>query len=985
MAYTPMIEQYLQIKENYRDCILFFRLGDFYEMFFDDALVASRDMEITLTKKACGDGEFAPMCGVPYHAVDTYLSRLIAKGHKVAICEQTSDPAESKGIVEREVIRIVTPGTVLSSDMLDEHSNNFLMCIFKDEQYDVAWVDISTAEFFNVKITGEGKDEQLLSELIKLQPREIISDIDFSETAKMLDNCSCSIYKKADGAADNIIAYLKETQKQDITHLRPLRVLNIGDSMSLDKASIRNLELTETLYERQVQGSLLGILDKTKTAMGSRKMKAWLREPLIKCGQIEERLNAVDCFVSDVILKNNIREYLKPVYDLERLSSRIATGTANARDLVALKNSLSSLPDIKAELGSSNDKLLSDLNAKIADLRDLFALIDSSIKEEPPFTVREGGLIKEGFSEELDALNNSISDKTRWIAELENSEKERTGIRTLKLGYNKVFGYYIEVSKALAAGVPENYIRKQTLVNAERFITPELKEAESVVLNAQTKINDLEYRLFKSVCAAVSNRRNEILESASALASIDVLASFAEVSVKYNYVKPEVNEGDAIVISKGRHPVIERYIKDGLYVSNDVYLDRDDNSMLLITGPNMSGKSTYMRQLALIVLMAQSGCFVPADSAKIGICDRIYTRIGASDNLAMGQSTFYVEMSELAYILNTATEKSLVILDEIGRGTSTYDGLSIAWAVVEALTKPKKQVRTLFATHYHELTALSGEIRGVENLNVDVSEENGNIVFLHKIIPGSASKSYGIHVAKLAGVDVAHYLEVNRYGLRKLEELLGIDQSQAPLDNPDAVVGALAKKVFGSSNEQLATRAENLETCIAMDMDSEQLVALCTGLQGMDTDSELYTETMPSVTEESDGQTYTAPNVGDWTTMVTRVASGMSPVASVQELGDYEQLRNANEVDIWNGVGVTGVAGDCAEELEKHGWTIATTTNAAQFVYEETLVVYSDSDNEQAAQLVVADLGQGRVVRSAYRYNFTGDILVVVGKDYQPH
>ena len=762
MAYTPMIEQYLKIKEEYKDCILFFRLGDFYEMFFDDAITASRDMEITLTRKACGDGEFAPMCGVPYHAVDNYLSKLIAKGHKVAICEQTSDPAETKGIVEREVIRIVTPGTILSSEMLDEHSNNFLACIFREEQYDLAWVDVSTAEFFNVKITGESKDDQLMAELIKLQPREIISDEDFSETAKMLDNCVCYIYKKADSAADNIIAYLKETQKQDITHLRPLEVLNIGDAMCLDKASIRNLELTETLYERQVQGSLLGVLDKTRTAMGSRKMKSWLREPLIKEDQIHLRLDAVDTFCSDVILRNNIRENLKPVYDLERLSSRISTGTANARDMIALKNSLFVLSDIKAELAGTSDALLTDLNGKITDFRALYDLIDRAVKEDPPLTIREGGLIKDGYSEELDALNDSISDKTRWIANLEQSEKEKTGIRTLKLGFNKVFGYYIEVSKALAENVPDNYIRKQTLVNAERFITPELKEAESVVLNAQTKINDIEYRLFKELCAVVIENRAKLLETASALAALDVLASFADVAVKYDYVKPEVNSDDRIVITKGRHPVIERYIKDGQFVSNDVWLDENESSMLLITGPNMSGKSTYMRQLALIVLMAQAGSFVPAAAAKIGICDRIYTRIGASDNLAMGQSTFFVEMSELAYILNTATKRSLVILDEIGRGTSTYDGLSIAWAVVEALTKEGKQIRTLFATHYHELTALAGELKGVQNLNVDVAEENGNIIFLHKIVPGSASKSYGIHVAKLAGVPKSVLDSANR-------------------------------------------------------------------------------------------------------------------------------------------------------------------------------------------------------------------------------
>ena len=748
MAYTPMIEQYLEIKKQYSDCILFFRLGDFYEMFFEDALTASRDMEITLTKKACGDGEFAPMCGVPYHAVDSYVSKLIEKGHKIAICEQITDPKDAKGIVEREVIRIITPGTVLASDMLDETSNNFLMCIMAGDTYDCSWVDISTGEFFAMEIGGDSKDEQLMSELIKIQPKEIISNIDFSDK----NICVSSIYNKAEKAVDNILLYLKETQKQDIKHLSKLQVLHIGDAMCLDKATVKNLEIIETLFERKTQGSLLGVLDHCKTAMGSRKMKSWLKQPLLKKTQIEERLDAVETLADDFMLRNNIREELKPIYDLERLSSRVATGTANARDLIALKNSIASLPDLKADLESSENKLLTKYSKSIHDFKDLYTTLENAIVEDPPFTIREGGIIKPGYSKDLDDIVNSIADKTTWIASLEASEKEKTGIRTLKVGYNKVFGYFIEVSKSFINQVPEYYIRKQTLVNAERYITSELKDAENVVLNAKEKINGLEYQIFKSICENIISLTKEIQESSSAIAAVDVLTSFADVSVKNNYCKPKVSDNDKIVIKKGRHPVIETFISDGQFVSNDLYLDKNKSSLLLITGPNMSGKSTYMRQLALIVLMAQAGCFVPAEEAEIGICDRIYTRIGASDNLAMGQSTFFVEMSELAFILNTASPKSLVILDEIGRGTSTYDGLSIAWAVVEELTKEDKKIRTLFATHYHELTSLSEEIKGIKNLNVDVSEENGNIVFLHKIVEGSASKSYGIHVAKLAGV-----------------------------------------------------------------------------------------------------------------------------------------------------------------------------------------------------------------------------------------
>ena len=546
--------------------------------------------------------------------------------------------------------------------------------------------------------------------------------------------------------------YLVQTQKRDLGHITSIKVYSLGEHMSLDKSTIKNLELTETLFEKKLQGSLLGVLDKTHTAMGSRKLKQWLREPLNNVDSIKDRLSAVEFFYDEILCRNNIRESLKSVYDFERLTGRIATGTANGKDMIALKNSCFVLPDIKENLGCSGAPLVNRLNDSISSLTDIYELIDCAIVDDPPFTIKEGGIIKQGFSVELDELKDSIRDAQNWIASLENSERERTGIKNLKVGYNKVFGYYLEVTKSFYHMIPDNYIRKQTLANAERFITPELKETERLVLNAESKINDLEYRLFTEVRETLQKHIRRIQETSRAIAEIDVLISFAEVSEKNNYVKPEVNDSDIIVIEKGRHPVIERTIRDGVFVSNDTYLNKDDSSMLLITGPNMSGKSTYMRQTALIVLMAQAGCFVPCESAEIGICDRIFTRIGASDNLAQGQSTFFVEMSELAYILNTATSRSLVILDEIGRGTSTYDGLSIAWAAAEYLAKENRKIRSLFATHYHEMTELENTLSGVRNLNVDVAEDGGNVVFLHKIVPGSASRSYGIHVAKIAGV-----------------------------------------------------------------------------------------------------------------------------------------------------------------------------------------------------------------------------------------
>ena len=789
MKVSPMMQQYLDIKEQYKDCILFFRLGDFYEMFFDDALLASKELELTLTGKSCGQEERAPMCGVPFHAADSYIAKLVEKGHKVAICEQTEDPAQAKGIVKREVIQIVTPGTITSQSILSEKENNYLASVYaRSDAMSVAYCDISTGELYLTEYKGSDLYDVILNELVKINASEIILSQTFSEeyptdeikkitgayinilgdayfseksceeiikaqfncislTGLGLDFRPCAV-----PALGSLLNYLLETQKQTLKHLTHINIYEIGMHMVLDKATIRNLEITETLYEKKIQGSLLGILDKTHTAMGSRKMRQWLREPLNNAKEINLRLDGVEELYNELIIRNNIKQNLKQIYDFERLAGRIACGNANGKDLIALRNSIAVLPEIKSDLGVLHSEIMQSIDSRICDLSAVYNIIDRAICDEPPFTVKEGSLIKDGYSEELDSLKFSIKDAKTWISTLEGKERERTGIKNLKVGYNRVFGYYLEVTRSYYDLIPENYIRKQTLANAERFITPELKEMEGLVLNAETKINRMEYDLFVEVRNFIEGYIKDIQSTSSAVAELDVLTSFAHVSDKLGYVKPLVDESFELEIVKGRHPVIEQTVSNGMFVSNDTYLNNTNESMLLITGPNMAGKSTYMRQTALIVLMAQAGCFVPCERARIGVCDRIFTRIGASYNLAQGQSTFFVEMSELSYILNNAKARSLIILDEIGRGTSTYDGLSIAWAAVEYLCNDNTHIRTLFATHYHELTALEGERYGVKNLNVDVAEENGNIVFLHKIVEGSASRSYGIHVAKLAGI-----------------------------------------------------------------------------------------------------------------------------------------------------------------------------------------------------------------------------------------
>ncbi|MDR1953404.1 MAG: DNA mismatch repair protein MutS [Clostridiales Family XIII bacterium] len=787
---TPMLQQYMEIKEQHKDCILFFRLGDFYEMFFDDALEATRVLDITLTKKNFGaNTEKAPMCGVPIHSADTYIAKLVDRGYKVAICEQMEDKL-TRAIVSREVIRVHTPGTVTGDSMLKAQENNYLASIYEGSGgIGLAYCDISTGELSAAAIEGKDCTNVLLNELSRIGARELIlfcedelsalenvvrnetdvytsvmpeSYYDEKRGARALETCLGASSHERLGIGDGsnvrkalygIFAYLDETQKQQPLHINHVNLYNFTDHMILDKASIRNLELTETLFERQTNGSLLGVLDRTRTAMGGRLMKKWLKEPLILVEAINRRLDAVETLTDGILMRNNIREYLKSVYDLERLAGRISYGTANARDLVALKNSTAALADIKGELsGATPGSLLAELDAQIDDLADVYKLIEDSIAEEPPFTVREGGIIRNGYSEELDALKDSIKDGQQWIAALEGKERERTGIKNLKVGFNRVFGYYIDVTNSNKALIPDDYIRKQTLVNSERYITPELKEVESLVLGAEANINQMEYDIFSDIRIKLRSFIPDIQSTSVALAALDVLTSFAESGEKHGYVKPTVDDGDVIEIVKGRHPVIEQNMNGATFVPNDVYIDRSDRSMLLITGPNMAGKSTYMRQTALIVLMAQAGSFVPADRARIGVADRLYTRIGASDNLAKGESTFFVEMNELAYILNTATKQSLIILDEIGRGTSTYDGLSIAWAVLEYLCSEQQGTRTLFATHYHELTVLEGKLPGLANLNTEISESAGDVVFLHRIAEGSASRSYGIHVAKLAGV-----------------------------------------------------------------------------------------------------------------------------------------------------------------------------------------------------------------------------------------
>lgn len=785
---TPMMQQYMEIKNQYRDCILFYRLGDFYEMFFDDALTCSKELEITLTGKNCGQEERAPMCGVPYHAVDSYLSKLIGKGYRVAICEQVEDPKAAKGIVKREVIRIVTPGTNLNPQTLDESKNNYLMgIIHTTNAYGVSTVDVSTGDFY---VTEVDSDRKLIDEINKFNPSEIIcnstfmmSGIDIEDLRNRLqisvsdlepwyfdDELCMDALKKHFAvtdlsglglkdytigiiAAGAVMQYLYETQKNSLAHLTRITPYITSRYMLLDTSTRRNLELVETLREKQKRGSLLWVLDKTRTAMGARLLRNYLEQPLIDRTEINERLDAIAELNENVITREEIKEYLNPIYDLERLISRISYKSANPRDLIAFKSSLSMLPHIKYLLKHTNTALLNGIYEALDPLDDIHSLIERAIEEEPPIAVKEGGIIKEGFNGEVDRLRTAKTEGKTWLAELEAKEKEKTGIKNLKVKFNRVFGYYLEVTNSYQDLVPPEWIRKQTLSNAERYTTPELKELEDVILGAEDKLFTLEYNLFCEVRDRIADEVGRIQQTAKAVAKIDVFTSLAFVAERNNYVRPSINTDGIIDIKDGRHPVVERMITNDMFVANDTYLNNTEKRVSIITGPNMAGKSTYMRQTALIVLMAQIGSFVPASGADIGIVDRIFTRVGASDDLASGQSTFMVEMTEVANILRNATGNSLLILDEIGRGTSTFDGLSIAWAVVEHISNPKLLgAKTLFATHYHELTELEGKIDSVNNYCIAVKEQGEDIVFLRKIVKGGADKSYGIQVAKLAGV-----------------------------------------------------------------------------------------------------------------------------------------------------------------------------------------------------------------------------------------
>ncbi len=785
---TPMMKAYCETKNEYKDCLLFYRLGDFYEMFFDDALVASKALEITLTGKDCGLEERAPMCGIPYHAVDSYLNKLVSMGYKVAICEQVEDPKLAKGLVKREVTRIVSSGTNLDINALDESKNNYLMCIsFDSDDIGISVVDVTTGDFYLTEVEDINR---LYDEIIKFEPSEIIcndafllSGIDVEDlrgrlgiqlnaldshyfdeelcrrkimqhfNVKSLIGLGIEDFPEGCVAAGALLTYLYDTQKTTISNLTHIYPYLTNKYMLLDSSTRRNLELTETMRDKQKRGSLLGVLDRTKTAMGGRMLRSFVEQPLKDKASIENRLDAIEELIKDSISRDELREYLNPIYDLERLLSKITYKTANPRDLISFASSIAMIPHIKSVLRAFSKAELTGILEDLDDLSDIHGLIEKSINDDPPIMIREGGFIKDGYDENVDNFRKAKTEGKTWLAKLEEEDRQRTGIKNLKVKYNKVFGYYFEVTNSYANLVPEDYIRKQTLTGSERYTTPKLKELEDTILNAEDKLNALEYDIFCDVRDTIAGEIERIQKSAKALAKLDVYTSLAYVSEHNKYVRPKLNEKGVIDIKDGRHPVVEKMTASDMFIPNDTYLDNGKNQISVITGPNMAGKSTYMRQSALIVLMAQIGCFVPASSANIGICDRIFTRVGASDDLSSGQSTFMVEMNEVANILRNATSDSLLILDEIGRGTSTFDGLAIAWAVIEHISNRKLLgAKTLFATHYHELTELEGKIDNVNNYCIAVKEQGEDIVFLRKIIKGGADKSYGIQVARLAGV-----------------------------------------------------------------------------------------------------------------------------------------------------------------------------------------------------------------------------------------
>ncbi|MCX0397697.1 DNA mismatch repair protein MutS [Clostridium perfringens] len=822
MKLTPMMRQYFEIKENYKDCILFFRLGDFYEMFFEDAETAARELELVLTGRDCGLEKRAPMCGIPFHASNSYIGRLVAKGYKVAICEQVEDPKFAKGIVKRDVIKVITPGTYTDSSFVEETKNNYIMTIYADlerNRCSLAITDISTGDFLATE--GELEKGVILDEISKFNPKEIIlldsldqeliKDITLTTSAlisrkpieyfeenfeEVLNNQfgekSNSLSLMVKKSSNALVKYILDTQKISLTNINDIEVYSLVDFMTIDLSSRRNLELTENLREKSKKGSLLWVLDKTETSMGSRMLRRWIEEPLVNKEKITLRLNAVEELFNDLSLNDSLKEALHDIYDIERILGKISNKNANAKDLIALKTSIGKIPNVKGIIENCTSSLLKNYHHNLDDLRDIYELLEKSIKEDPSLTLKDGDLIKDGFNSEIDELRLAKTNGKDWISSLENREREFTGIKSLKVGFNKVFGYYIEISKANYSSIPEGrYIRKQTLANAERFITPELKEIEEKLLGASEKLCSLEYDIFLDIRNEVENHIDRLKTTAKIIAELDCISNLAFVALENDFIKPEINEDGETKIENGRHPVVEKVIPKGEFIPNDTIINKDDNQLLIITGPNMAGKSTYMRQVAIITLMCQIGSFVPASKANISVVDKIFTRIGASDDLAGGKSTFMVEMWEVSNILKNATENSLVLLDEVGRGTSTYDGLSIAWSVIEYICKNKNlRCKTLFATHYHELTKLEGEIHGVRNYSVAVKEVDNNIIFLRKIIEGGADQSYGIEVAKLAGIPD----EV----INRAKEILETLEMESSKDNLD-----LALKEVNTSKEEM--------------------------------------------------------------------------------------------------------------------------------------------------------------------------------------
>lgn len=866
---TPMMRQYIEIKENNPSCILFFRLGDFYEMFFEDAELVSKELQLTLTARMSGNGEKAPMCGVPYHAADAYIARLVKKGYKIAICEQMQTPEESNGkLVEREIVRVITPGTVLDEKILRAGSSNYILSITQNNNntFGLAYSDISTGELSVLEVYSTS---DLENEVVTINPVEIIMPTALKEVSGVVEAASgfyisyldTDYYKQSNineaifsqfgiksllgigisedaayvNALGALLIYIRRTQRSSLGHIVEVHQETPSNYMSLDKSTMRSLELLEPLYEADGNYSLVDILDKTKTSMGARLLRSWLKRPLKNLQNITKRHDAIEKFMQHKEEIKPIRKAFGNIYDFKRICGRIGAGRANARDLISMKLSLMRIPELKSLLSNVNtqgDKkasaLLNELYDRIDDFEDVSSLIENALVDEPPITITEGEIIKDGFDEELDSMKRAIADGKAWIAGLENTERERTGIKALKVGYNKVFGYYLEVRNASKDLVPDEYIRKQTLVNAERYITRKLKEVEAEVLGAQNKINKREYDCFQNIRDRISERILELMHTADAIAEVDVLAGLAKVAIDNGYTKPNMHDGKAIEVVQGRHPVVEAVMEYNQFTGNNFSIDADEKSLLLITGPNMAGKSTYMRQNALIVLMSQIGSFIPAESASIGLVDRIFTRIGAGDNLAKGQSTFFLEMSELAYILKNATDKSFVILDEIGRGTSTYDGLSIAYALCNFLLQgDNPKVRTLFATHYHELSELEGVLPGLLNLTIAVFEKNGKVIFSHKIKKGSAEKSYGVDVAKLAGVPD----ELLRSAKQKLKELeFEAERYKQKLDyvNFDALK---AQRTIDDITDELNINAEKLET---LEKDKQKLQELKERLMQVD-------------------------------------------------------------------------------------------------------------------------------------------------------